>query len=218
MSTKVLTTTVTPETVPHAQNQYVDQPTLPTLLCLWVDNFKYREFCMWYNYEPPYCRPMCRRRNGVHSKHEDNPNALLEQRRLALSFNNSNIHTANWEYGGGYHSYHNSSYSCPYTNRTYHTCWRIWKCGVVIDHSMADFMLSGPPSSQDDWWQSMHLSCSTSTTEEQNMASPRYLSLCRSHFTSCCPFLQRDSSKKEKKMLDIQGEQHLNMFKLDLSK
>jgi hypothetical protein len=218
MSTKVPTTTVTPETVPHVQNQYVDQPTLPTLLCLWVDNFKYREFCMWYNYEPPYCRPMCRRRNGVHSKHEDNPNALLEQRRLALSFNNSNIHTANWEYGGGYHSYHNSSYSCPYTNRTYHTCWRIWKCGVVIDHSMADFMLSGPPSSQDDWWQSMHLSCSTSTTEEQNMASPRYLSLCRSHFTSCCPFLQRDSSKKEKKMLDIQGEQHLNMFKLDLSK
>jgi hypothetical protein len=42
MSTKVPTTTVTPETVPHVQNQYVDQPTLPTLLCLWVDNFKYR--------------------------------------------------------------------------------------------------------------------------------------------------------------------------------
>jgi hypothetical protein len=39
---------------------------------------------------------MCRRRNGVHSKHEDNPNALLEQRRHALSFDNSNIHTASW--------------------------------------------------------------------------------------------------------------------------
>jgi hypothetical protein len=215
MSTKVLTTTVTPETVPHAQNQYVDQPTLPTLLCLWVDNFKYREFCMWYNYEPPYCRPMCRRRNGVHSKHEDNPNALLEQRRHALSFDNSNIHTANWGCGGGYH---NSSYSCPYTNRTYHTGWRVWKCGVVIDHSMADFMLSAPPSCQNNWWTSIHLICSTSSTEEQNRASSRYLSLSRNNFTSCCPFLQRDSSKKENKMLDIQGEQHLNMLEVGLLK
>jgi hypothetical protein len=50
------------------------------------------------------------------------------------------------------------------------------------------------------------------------MASPRYLSLCRSHFTSCCPFLQRDSSKKENKMLDIQGEQHLNMLEVGLLK
>jgi len=215
MSTKVPTTTVTPDTVPHAQNQYVDQPTLPTLLCLWVDNFKYREFCTWYNYDPPYCRRMCRRRNGVHSKHEDNPNALLEQRRHALSFDNSNIRTANWGYGGGYH---NSSYSCPYTNRTYHTGWRVWKCGVVIDHSMADFMLSAPPSCQNNWWESIHSICSTSSTEEQNRASPRYLSLSRSHFTSCCPFLQRDSSKKENKMLDIQGEQHLNMLKVDLLK
>jgi hypothetical protein len=65
----------------------------------------------------------------------------------------------------------------------------------------------------------MHLSCSTSSTEEQNRASSRYLSLSQEPFYLLVSFLCRETlAKRKTKMLDIQGEQHLNMLKVDLSK